>query len=208
MTSASTGTPPSVARGRGRPRSEAVGEAIRAAVRTILATEGYEGLTFEAVAERAGVARTTLYRRYADRAAIVVEASAALAAAIPDTDTGSLEGDLTAAIEGVTQTFLNPATAGMLAAVVGQMGRDPALAEAMRVAVVARRMAVMEAIFRRAVIRGEIPAATDWWLSAQRLVGPVMMRVLLTREPVDAAFIARLVAFEVRAIRSAAAPSA
>lgn len=185
---------------RGRPRSESVGEAIREAARAILASEGYEALTFEAVAERAGVAKTTVYRRYADRTALVVDVGQALVDAQPAPDTGSLRKDLVVTLVVTAVIFDDPVTAGMIAAVVGQMAHDTALAEAMRGTVIARRIGVMEQVFRRAITRGEIPADTDWWLHSQRLVGPLLMRTLLTHEPIDADLVERLVDLELKSI--------
>lgn len=185
---------------RGRPRSESVGEAIRLAAREILAGQGYDALTFEAVAARAGVAKSTVYRRYPDRIALVVDVGNAIADLQLDRDTGSLRRDLIVALVHTSVVFADGLTAAMLAAIVGQMAHDPALAEAMRGTVMSRRIAVMEQIFRRAIDRGEVPADIDWWLHSQRLVGPLLMRTLLTRETIDATLVERLVDLELKSI--------
>lgn len=186
--------------GRGRPRSESVGRAIREAARAILAAEGYDGLTFEAVATQAGVAKTTVYRRYADRVALIVDVGNDIADAQPEPDTGNLHDDLVSVLASMAHTFSDPVTGAMLAAVIGQMGRAPRLAEAMRGAVIARRMAAMELVFRRSITRGDIPSDTDWWLHTQRLVGPLVMRTLLTHEPIDEPLVRRIVALELRSL--------
>ncbi len=198
MTIESTPTKPSST--RGRPRSESVGDAIRTAAREILAGQGYDALTFEAVAARAGVAKSTVYRRYADRIALVVDVGNAITDLQLDRDTGSLRRDLIVALVHTSVVFADGLTAAMLAAIVGQMAHDPALAEAMRGTVMARRIAVMEQIFRRAIARGEVPADIDWWLHSQRLVGPLFMRALLTRETIDATLVERLVDLELKSI--------
>lgn len=185
---------------RGRPRSERVGQAIHEAARAILATEGFEGLTFEAVASRAGVAKTTIYRRYVDRTALVVEIAQELVDAQAEPDTGTLAGDLFMALWGTAQIFADPLVAAMMAAVVGQMGHDAVLAEAMRSAVIARRVSMMGRVFERAMARREIPSDTEWWLHTQRVVGPLFMRVLLTHEPIDREFVAKVVVLETRSL--------
>ncbi len=204
-TGATGGTSPTdlddaVERGRGRPRTAKVGEAIHEAARAILASEGYEGLTFEAVAARAGVARSTVYRRYADRTALVVEMAQAIVDAPPEPNTGNFSQDLLSALWGTARTFSDPVLAAMMAAVVGQMGHDVALAEAMRSTVMVRRIAVMERVFTRAIRRGEIPWDTEWWLCTQRMVGPLLMRTLLTHEPIDQELVAKLVVLETRSL--------
>jgi AcrR family transcriptional regulator len=60
-------------RSRGRPRAPETDEAIRQAVWTTLATDGYEGLTFEGVAEAVGCSRATLYRRFTSRFELVAD---------------------------------------------------------------------------------------------------------------------------------------
>lgn len=193
-------TPTITSSTRGRPRSESVGEAIRLAAGEILAGEGYEALTFEAVAARAGVAKSTVYRRYPDRIALVVDVGNSIVDLQLDRDTGSLRRDLIVALVHTSVVFDDGLTAAMLAAIVGQMAHDPALAQAMRGTVMSRRIAVMEQIFRRAIDRGEVPADIDWWLHSQRLVGPLFMRALLTREPIGATLIERLVDLELKSI--------
>ncbi|WP_125953687.1 MULTISPECIES: TetR/AcrR family transcriptional regulator [unclassified Novosphingobium] len=61
-------------RGRGRPRETEKDEAIRQATWALLARVGYDGLTFEAVAEAAGISRTTLYRRFSAKSELVANA--------------------------------------------------------------------------------------------------------------------------------------
>lgn len=186
--------------GRGRPRSESVGQAIREAAQAILAAEGYAGLSFEAVAARAGVAKTTVYRRYEDRVALIVDIATGLVDGQPEPDTGSLGPDLVLTLRTTAEAFANPVTGAMIAAVVGEMAHDPRLAEAMRTTVMARRIAALGRVFARAIERGEIPADTDWWLHSQRVVGPLMMRTLVTHEPIDDDLIERLVGLELRSL--------
>jgi AcrR family transcriptional regulator len=85
------------ARSRGRPRSTAVSAAILAAARDLLGTVGYEHLTIEAIAQRAGVGKQTVYRRWPSKAAVVADAALAVNLVgdpILPADTGDLASDL------------------------------------------------------------------------------------------------------------------
>src|SRR5882672_5955709 len=87
-------------RGRGRPRREGADEEILAIARTMLREKGYRDLTVDAVAEAVGVAKTTIYRRWPSKAALIAAAIAPrTGAATPDS--GSLEGDVIAVLDNV-----------------------------------------------------------------------------------------------------------
>ena len=88
------------ARGRGRPRSEQAHRAIVEATLTLLDEGGYTALTIEAVAERAGVGKTTIYRRWPSKLELVIEAISELRPPGPPEDTGSLAGDFAAFARG------------------------------------------------------------------------------------------------------------
>lgn len=78
-----------------RRRSDELVGAIRHAVRDELAERGYAGVTYEGVARRARTSKPVLYRRYASRAAMVIDAMTAFAAdELPRTSKGSLRDDL------------------------------------------------------------------------------------------------------------------
>src|SRR5882672_4805358 len=80
-------------RGRGRPRSATADEAILVATRELLAERGWADLTIAEVAARAGVAKTTLYRRWPGKADLVVDAMAALFSELEIADHGSMLAD-------------------------------------------------------------------------------------------------------------------
>ena len=106
---------------RGRPRSQAADRAILAAARELLAEGGLAAMSFEEVAARSGVAKTTIYRRWTSRGALAMDAFLAdFQAQQPLPDTGSLRGDLLAAlrawIRAVTHTSAGPVLAGLIAA--------------------------------------------------------------------------------------------
>src|SRR5688572_6701128 len=79
---------------RGRPRSAEADESILRAAAELLGEHGYGALTIEAVAQRSGVAKTTIYRRWSDRPELVLATMAHLTATIVPPDNGSLRADL------------------------------------------------------------------------------------------------------------------
>ena len=86
--------PEAAARGRGRPRSPEAHLAILTATLQLLGEQGFRGLTIEGVAERAGVGKTTIYRRWPSKTELVAEAIAQIRPPSAPPDSGSLEGDL------------------------------------------------------------------------------------------------------------------
>ncbi|MFI9719358.1 TetR/AcrR family transcriptional regulator [Streptomyces sp. NPDC052396] len=178
----------------GRPRSAEADRAILDATRTVLVELGWGKLTLGEVAARAGVAKTTLYRRWAGKNELVVDAVADLFdehLELPDR--GSLQAD----IEGVVRQFAalldRPETKTALMAVVAESTRDEALRERIRSAIVDRQKDLVLLGRERAQRRGELPHEPDPALAARTadlifdvIAGAVVHRTLVSAEPVDA----------------------
>src|SRR5678816_872365 len=79
---------------RGRPRSAEANDAILSAAIALVREVGYDDVTVEAIADRAGVGKATIYRRWPSKEAIVTEAIGRIVSVIPIPDTGTLRGDL------------------------------------------------------------------------------------------------------------------
>jgi len=156
----------------------------------LLAERGYADLTVEAVAERSGVHKTTLYRRW-ESAEGLVAAALMLGAEQEWTapDTGSLAGDLREVGQELVHYFTEPGlselpTASILAAFLSPRAAD-ALREFYR-----SRHALSAVITERAIERGEVPAGTDPDDVLRAACGPIFYRLFVSREgaePVDAA---------------------
>lgn len=147
---------------RGRPRSRRAELAILKAARELLAERGLGELTIEEVADRAGVGKASIYRRWPNKAALAFDAFVDdYLAGIPVQDTGTLRGDLLASardwIHLVTRTPAGRTLAGLLAETL----TDPALRDAWQGVVLHRMRDDRRAIVSRAVGRGEIPAGAD-----------------------------------------------
>ena len=148
-------------RGRGRPRSEEAHRAILAAVVEMLPEHGLKGITIEAVAARAGVGKTTIYRRWDTKNDLIVEALQQLRPAGAPPDTGSLAGDLEAVVTLQRDRLEASALPRMMPRVLADASDEPELhAEIVRTAVLPIR-AILEEFVERAVARGELREDVD-----------------------------------------------
>jgi AcrR family transcriptional regulator len=174
-------------------RSSRVRAAAIAATLAELAENGYAGLSLERIARRAGVNKTSLYRRWGTREQLVLEAMLERAGeyvSVPDT--GSLRRDLLALAKTAAANAATPEVAAMARAVAAESPRDGKLAEASR-RFWAERLALDAAIVERAIERGEIRPGTKPSEVIEAVIGPIHLRLLLTHEQVDSAFIERIV---------------
>jgi AcrR family transcriptional regulator len=179
---------------RGRPRSQDADRAILRAASEILAERGLSGMSIEEVAARAGVAKTTVYRRWPSRGALALDAFVAeFQGQQPLPDTGTLRGDLLAAlrswIKSVTQTRAGPVLAGLIA----ESQLDPELAAAWREQVVTRLRDQHKIMLDRAIERGEIPAGTDQDVVLDLMFGAAYHRLLHGHQPLTDTFARRVV---------------
>jgi AcrR family transcriptional regulator len=182
-------------RSRGRPRSAAADEAILEATRTVLAEDGWAALTVEGVAARAGVAKTTVYRRFSSRADLAVAAVAQLVAAARTTPGSSLAEDIRNAIASCTDVYARPAARAAYLAVVAEAGREPALRAAVEGRVIAPARQLVAEGLGRAVDRGEFgrddaDSRTD--LVFDLLAGALLHRLLVREAEIDDAFVESL----------------
>ncbi|WP_280414312.1 TetR/AcrR family transcriptional regulator [Nocardia carnea] len=164
---------------KGRPRRAG---AIFTATLELLADNGYDGLTMEAVAARSGVNKTTLYRWWKSKDDILAAAltdSDLLAFDVPDT--GSLRSDLLETSRSIHKLLTDPATAPIATAVLAAASRRPALAAVGRT-FFADRAEREHPIFRRAIDRGELPEHADPRSIMDMLAGAIWFRLFLRAE--------------------------
>jgi AcrR family transcriptional regulator len=189
---------------RGRPRSKEADRAILAAAGALLAEGGFAALSIEEVAARSGVAKTTIYRRWASRGTLALDAFLAdFQSQQPSPDTGTLHGDLLAAlrawIRAVTRTSAGPILAGLIA----ESQRDPELEIAWRDRVVEQLRSQHKIMLNRAISRGEIPPDTDQEVVLDLLFGAAYHRLLHGHQPLTDAFARQVVAVIVTGVRPA-----
>ena len=176
----------------GRPRSAAADTAILAATREALVELGWSKLTLGDVATRAGVAKTTLYRRWAGKNELVVDAVAELFDELQLPDRGSLAADIEGVVLQFAAILARPEARSGLMAVVAESTRDDALRERIRESIVDRQKRLVVAGRRRAQSRGELPPETDPAEAARTVdlifdvvAGAVVHRTLVSGQPAD-----------------------
>jgi len=158
----------------------------------ILAEVGYDRLTMDAVANRAKASKATLYRRWASKAKLVIDALLATKGHTEVPDTGSLRGDLEAAfcrMGGLTDSTL-VATMG---SVITAIGRDEEFAREFREHFIAPKFQASFAIWERARDRGELRPGLDIDLLSHAMPGVVLHRVFMLGEPVTEDLINRVI---------------
>ncbi|MDE0909655.1 MAG: TetR/AcrR family transcriptional regulator, partial [Myxococcota bacterium] len=155
----------------GRPRSEEAHQAILDATLELLVEVGFSGLTVEGVASRAGVGKATIYRRWASKIPLIVEAFGQLPG-FEDCDTGSLAEDLKQMLKRYLEVFNTTALSAVLPSLAGERFHNPELSVLFEPVSKNRRQPLLAA-FDRARERGEIPSDIDIELAADLVVGPI-----------------------------------
>jgi len=154
---------------------------------------GYDRLTMDAVAKRARASKATLYRRWETKASLVVEAliRAKQSPHIGDHDTGSLRGDLLSTFCG--QEGINETATKVLGSVITALSTDEEFASQFREKFIAPKVAITQAIYRRAQKRGEISADIDLEVIGPALAGILLHRTFILGVPPDDATIERVI---------------
>ncbi|MET8170919.1 TetR/AcrR family transcriptional regulator [Streptomyces clavifer] len=206
--------PPAEPTRSGRPRSAAADAAILEATRASLVDLGWSKLTMGDVATRAGVAKTTLYRRWAGKNELVVDAVAVLFDELELPDLGSLAADVQAVVLQFAALLERPETKTSLMAVVAESTRDEALRGRIRDSIVARQKRLVLRGRERAQDRGELPAEPDPAMAARTadlvfdvIAGAVVHRALVSAEPVDTDWARRFTLLLLSGLGAAAQPA-
>jgi AcrR family transcriptional regulator len=174
---------------RGRPRSERSHRAILEAANEILEERGFEDLTMDEVAQRGGVSKATIYRWWPTKGMLVFEAfTTNFLGSQPTPDTGSLRGDLLAALRNWIRTVKGTVTGRTLAGLIAEVQRDPELAEIWRERFVTRVRAQHRVMVDRASERGEISASVDPDVILDLLFGSAYHRLLQSHLPLTDRF--------------------
>ncbi len=165
-------------------RAERVRTAVLEAAGELLNEVGYDKMTVEDVAARAGVHKTTVYRRWPTKADLTADAAALHSAdAVPIPDTGSLLEDLRMLAREVVANIGTDAGSRRSRSIAAAAAASDELAEAMH-GFWAHRLALSAKVVERAVERGDLPPTTDANLIIETIIGPLWVRLLLTGEPI------------------------
>lgn len=171
----------------GRRRNDAAREAILDAAFRLLGTPGNEGVTIEAIAAEAGVGRQTIYRWWPTKGAVVADALVRHArATVPERDTGSLTGDLTAFLVDSFDGLQPEGWADALRGIVAAAQSDEHVAQVLTDFTAARR-AALRSLLARGQAAGELARDADLDMLVDMTYGVLYYRLLVGHAPLDAA---------------------
>jgi len=167
-------------------RATRVRTAVLEATSELLVEVGYDQFTVDEVAARAGVHKTTIYRRWPTKAELIADAVRVHSAEnVPIPDTGHLQGDLQALARSVVANIGSEGGSRRSRSIVAAAAHSEELTESMQ-AFWAERLALSVPVIERAIERGDLPSNTDTNLIIEAVIGPIWVRLLLTGEPIDA----------------------
>jgi len=170
-----------------RPRSEEARQAALDATVDLLLAHGIDGVTFEEVAARSGVAKTTLYRHFGTKQAMVVTAAASCLVELPTPDTGDLETDLRTIFDRWKTTAEADRTHDLIPVLLAASDRDPDL-HALVLAMLDERRRPIRTVLQLAQLRGEIDPDLDLDIALALLTGPFIQRKMVDKQEVTDEF--------------------
>ncbi|MFJ8689922.1 TetR/AcrR family transcriptional regulator [Micromonospora wenchangensis] len=168
--------------------------AIRRALMQELAAVGYGRLSIEAVARRAGVGKTAIYRRWNSKLDLVIETVVAAAGnKLPALDTGSLRGDLTLLFQVIAHALSHPLASQIIPDLLAEAARNPTIDATLQQLLRAKQQEIGGRLISLAVQRGELPADTDADAAVDLIVGPLYWRLAIARTPLTPSYLDLLV---------------
>ena len=186
-----------------RPRSEEARQAALAATVDLVLAHGVEGVTFEDVAARSGVARTTLYRHFGTKQAMVVAAASSCFVELPTPDTGNLAEDLRVIFERAKAVEEERRLPDIIPALLSASDRDPDLHHCV-LAMLEERRRPIRTVLQLAQLRGEIGRDIDLDVALALLIGPFVQRRWIDRQELTPEFRDAVLEHVVAGLRSSA----
>jgi AcrR family transcriptional regulator len=184
----------SVAAGRNR-TDERVRHSKDAVLKTtfeLLMESGLGGVSVDEVAKRSGVAKTTIYRHWPSRSALLLDACSKMGAKFDVPDSGKLRTDLAQLASSVAGMLRSPSFSSVLPSIIDAAERDEQVA-AMYERIHAEHMAPFYVVVERAKQRGELPRTYPASEVVAAVVGPLFYRRWFSREELDDSFVAAIV---------------
>ena len=173
------------ARSPGRPRSERAHRAILQAANDLLESEGFAALTVEAIAERAGVSKATVYRWWPNRAAVVMDGFLSIVSSeVPFPHTGRAREDIRIHMRRLAEAFSGK-IGSTVAALIAEGQSDSELAEALRSRWLSVRREEAREILELGIERGELRDDIDPEVAVDVLYGPIYYRMFVGHAPLD-----------------------
>jgi AcrR family transcriptional regulator len=174
----------------GRPRDSSLDVALLTATQELLLEHGFDRLSVEAVATRAGVGKAAVYRRWAGKTELVVAAVAELAHKPSVPDTGSLRGDL---LESARAYMQNDRTQRVFAGLTTAMVHNEELREAARISIGDPFTDLFKTVILRAAAEGKVAFDADFITIGDVFPALAFHRTASQGKPVDEQFILRVV---------------
>lgn len=179
----------------GRPRSEKTRQAILTASYDLLLLNGFQSITVEGIAERAGVSKATIYKWWPNKAAVVLDGFfAATESMLEVPDTGSAKEDLLLQA-GNLAAFLTSPKGKVITELIAEGQSDENVAEEYRNRYFNPRRLISKHILERGMKRGELRKDLDIELSIDLIFAPLFYRLLITGGTVDSAFVEQLISY-------------
>jgi AcrR family transcriptional regulator len=191
----------------GRPRSEAARQAALAATVDLLLDHGIEGVTFDEVAERSGVAKTTLYRHFGSKQKMVVEAAFSCFVEHPTPDTGDLGNDLRVLFDKTAPAEEELRIPDVQRALLAASDHDPELRELVDAMSDERRRPI-RTVLQLAQLRGEIGRHVDVDTAVAMIIGPFLLRRMIDRQEVTPEFRQAILEHAIVSLRATAGEKA
>ncbi len=170
------------------PRIQRSKDAVLGEAQRLLAESGIGGVSIDEVSRRSGVSKTTIYRHWPSRSALLLDACSTMGAPMETPDTGSLRGDLMALATQLAEHLRTARWTAVLPSIMDAAERDPDLAE-LQTRLQEAMMAPFLAAAERGKKRGELPRSARPAEVVATVVGPLFYRRWFSREPLDGAFV-------------------
>ncbi|GIE98340.1 TetR family transcriptional regulator [Paractinoplanes rishiriensis] len=168
-----------------------------------LAEVGYGRLSIEAVARRAGVGKTAIYRRWSNKLEMVLEIVSDVAGrSVPLPDTGSFAGDLQLLMMIVSRALQHRIASQIIPDLMAEASRNPQIAETLQKALRTHQQAVGEKLIGQAVTRGELPPGTDPEVAVDLILGPLYWRLAVSRTPLGDDYLETLIRVVTAALKT------
>ncbi|MFG6102585.1 TetR/AcrR family transcriptional regulator [Leptothoe sp. EHU-05/26/07-4] len=162
----------------GRPRSAASHQAMLKAALGLLSEVGFEAMSIEAIASRAGVGKTTIYRRYSSKDELVADAIESIREEVLIPDTGNLWSDIDALIENAAQITLTPIGRRAVAMIISSASSNPGFAQVYWEKYLQPRRQAFDIVIERAKAKNEISTDLDSGLVFDTMSG-IMLYTLI-----------------------------
>jgi AcrR family transcriptional regulator len=150
--------------------------AIAAAALSLLLERGFARMTIEAVAKAAGVGKPAIYRRFRDKAGLVVHVISRQLPVLEPPDLGDSRAELWRAVEQGLPAD-GPSYVGLIGGLIAEQDRHPELIDAFRRSILLPRRAIVRSIIERGQARGDVRGDIDPEAALELMAGPFLARV-------------------------------